>query len=183
LLRHLPNALTIGRMLAVAPIGWWLSEEDYTPAVALFLLAAVTDAVDGALARAYGWQSQLGGVLDPVADKLLMLVCASVLWWQELLPAWLFGLMLGRDVLIVSGALAYHRLVEPFQAQPSALGKLCTALQALLLLTLMLHQGGWPGGGLIQPLIGATAFALVGSAVAYVYRYTRQACLLRRRRS
>lgn len=183
MLKHLPNALTIGRMLAVAPIGWWLAEDDYTPAAALFLLAAISDGIDGMLARAYGWQSRLGGVLDPIADKLLMLVCASLLWWKELLPLWLFALMLGRDVLIVSGALVYHRYFEPFQAQPSLLGKITTALQALLLLVLMLDQAGWINAGIRAPLIGATAIALVGSAISYVSSYTRKAISLRRRRS
>ncbi len=180
-LRHLPNALTIGRMLAVIPIGVWLHDEDYVPATVLFLVAALTDALDGVLARAYGWQSRLGGVLDPIADKLLMLVSAAVLCWNGLLPLWLLLLMLVRDVLIVVGALIHHRWFEPFQPQPSVLGKLCTAFQILLLVALMLQQSAGLSAGLITPLLYATALVLCASGIDYVYRYTSSALSQRSR--
>jgi cardiolipin synthase (CMP-forming) len=170
--RHIPNALSIGRMLAVIPIGFWLHDEDYLPATVLFLAAALTDALDGALARAYNWQSRLGGVLDPIADKLLMLVSAVLLCWNGLLPLWLLLLMLVRDVLIVVGALVHHHWFEPFQPQPSVLGKLCTAFQFLLLAALMLQQIAGLGPSLITPLLYATALVLCASGIDYVYRYT-----------
>ncbi len=180
-LRHIPNALSIGRMLAVIPIGVWLHDEDYVPAAVLFLLAALTDALDGALARACGWQSRLGGVLDPIADKLLMLVSAGVLCWNGLLPPWMLLLMLSRDLLIVIGAIAHHRWFEPFQPQPSVLGKLCTAFQILLLVALMLQQSAGLGARLLTPLLLATALVLCASGIDYVYRYTSSALSQRSR--
>jgi cardiolipin synthase len=180
--RHIPNALTIGRMLAVVPIGWWLHDEDYAPATVLFLIAALTDALDGLLARACGWQSRLGGVLDPIADKLLMLISAAMLCWNGLLPVWLLLLMLTRDLLIVTGALVHHRWFEPFQPQPSVLGKLCTAFQILLLVAVMLERIEWFHADWIPPLLLTTAVVLCASGVDYVYRYTRSALSQRSRR-
>lgn len=178
--RHLPNLLSIGRMVAVGPLAWWLLHENYLPALMLFVLAALSDLADGYLARRYGWQSELGGILDPLADKLLLLACGLLLFANGLLPGWMLALMLLRDALIVGGALVYHYRFERFQARPSRLSKFATMLQALLLVALMLHGEGLLQAQLLTVLLVMTAAALLASGAGYVIGYTRRAIELRR---
>ncbi|MCB1634823.1 MAG: CDP-alcohol phosphatidyltransferase family protein [Xanthomonadales bacterium] len=180
--QQLPNALSLARILAVLPLAWCLQQGRFLPAAALFVAAALTDALDGYLARRFGWQSAIGGVLDPLADKLLMLASGILLYRLELLPGWLLLLMLGRDLVIVTGAAIYHRWFEPFRAEPSLLSKGATALQALLLLALMLQGAGYISAHWLQPLLLLTVTALIGSGLGYVIGYTRKAIHLRRSR-
>src|ERR1700743_2504299 len=70
--RHIPNIISVIRILLVVPIAFALAYGQQQTAIALFALAAVSDAADGFLARRFGWQSELGGILDPIADKLLL---------------------------------------------------------------------------------------------------------------
>ena len=80
---------------------------DFFTALVLFAVAGFSDALDGFLAKHYHWESRLGSILDPLADKLLLVASFATLTWLGLIPYWLLWLVLGRDVLIVAGALAY----------------------------------------------------------------------------
>ena len=96
------------RLLLVTPILWLLLQNNYIGALILFVFAGVSDLVDGFLAKTYSWTSELGGILDPLADKLLLVGALLVLGWQGELPAWLVGIAIGRDVIIVSMAVLYN---------------------------------------------------------------------------
>ena len=88
----LPNAITLARVLASLPLLWLLMRGEYVAAFWLALVAGASDAIDGILAKSMGWQSVLGGILDPIADKLLLSVCFFGLWWsQQVPPGWLLG--------------------------------------------------------------------------------------------
>jgi cardiolipin synthase (CMP-forming) len=128
-LRWLPNAVTIGRMVLAAPLFWALVTGRLALAFWLAVIAGASDAVDGFLAKKYGWKSSTGGLLDPLADKLLLTACFIGLWWSRQLPDWLVVLVLARDLVIVGGALTWWRTLGPFQAEPSRLSKINTALQ------------------------------------------------------
>ncbi|MDO7597850.1 MAG: CDP-alcohol phosphatidyltransferase family protein [Pseudomonadota bacterium] len=113
---------------------------DFFTALVLFAMAGFSDALDGFLAKHYHWESRLGSILDPLADKLLLVASFAALTWLDLLPYWLLWLVLGRDVLIVVGALAYHYIVGKFELLPLWSSKINTALQISLVLLVMFHQ-------------------------------------------
>lgn len=145
--RHLPNALTLARIALLLPLVGLMQAGSHRAAFALVLLAAATDVLDGALARRYGWQTRLGGLLDPIADKLLMAACFVGLWSAGFVPGWLLVLVLARDAAIVGGALAYQALVAPVPAEPSRLGKATTAVQLLYVCAGFVHLLGWRWAG------------------------------------
>lgn len=141
--RHLPNALTALRMLMVVPLAWLIQDRHYDAALLVAAGAGATDALDGLLAKRYGWQSWLGGVLDPLADKLMLLACFLSLGLIGAHPMWLAMLVIGRDVVIVAGAAAYHFLIGRLSAQPTLLSKFTTAIQIAYVLAQLLHLTTW----------------------------------------
>ena len=162
-LSWLPNAITLARMLMAPPLSWLILEGRDASALALALVAGLSDAVDGLLAKRFGWQSRLGGLLDPIADKLMLLGCFVALGVAEALPWWLVALVVGRDVVIVAGALAYHRLVGPLVAAPSGLSKVTTAAQIALVLLVLVDRldrvvlPGWIDAGTALLVAALTA--------------------------
>src|SRR5262249_41119299 len=105
---NIPNAITVVRLALVPVVAWLLIAGAYGAALTVFLAAALTDLIDGYVARTFKLSSALGAVLDPIADKLNMLVATALLTWQGLVPIWLAVAIIGRDIVIVSGALAYR---------------------------------------------------------------------------
>jgi cardiolipin synthase (CMP-forming) len=176
-LSWLPNAITLARMLMAPPLAWLILEGRHGAALLLAAVAGLSDAVDGLLAKRCGWQSRLGGLLDPIADKLMLLGAFVALGIAEELPWWLVGLVVARDAVIVSGALAYHRLVGPLQASPSGLSKVTTAAQiALVLLVLVdglerIALPGWLDAGAVM-LVAALTLA---SGLHYVAKWGAKA--------
>ncbi len=106
-MRHLPNLLTCLRLALVLPVAWLLLRQQYPQALWLFLLAGLSDALDGLLARRFGWTSRLGAWLDPIADKLLLVISYVCLTLNGLVPVWLTAVLLLRDLVIVGGAGAF----------------------------------------------------------------------------
>jgi len=125
-LRHIPNVITLLRIGLVAPFVMLLLKEQYQSAVILLAIAGLSDGVDGFLARRFGWQTRIGALLDPVADKLLLVSTYVCLAYLDHFPVWVAGVVVARDLIIFSGALAYWFLISPYHGQPSVLGKLCT---------------------------------------------------------
>ena len=171
-LSWLPNAITITRMALTVPLLWLLATNRFLPAFWVAVVAGFSDGVDGYLARRHQWSSALGGVLDPIADKLFASVCYIGLWWSGHLPGWLVALVFGRDVIIVAGGIAWWRLSGNFEAAPSQLSKVNTAVQIGLVACVL-------GNLAVQPLpdyfltamMLATAVLTVASGVDYVVRY------------
>ncbi len=133
-LLSLPNLVTFSRILAVLPIAWLIDSQHYVATFWVVFAAGMTDAIDGWLAKRFGQQSHLGSMLDPLADKVLLFGCFALMAAYDLVPMWLFLLVTLRDVVIVSGALAYHRWVEPFKAKPTWTSKITTFMQIILVL-------------------------------------------------
>lgn len=173
--RHLPNLITLMRMALVWPVFWLISRGDFALALLLAAFAGISDAVDGWLAKHFGWQSRLGGLLDPLADKLLLLAGFSALAAIAAVPAWLFVLVIGRDVVIVCGAIAYHNLIGPFDAKPTRLSKLTTLVQIVFVLAELLRLA-WvpqlPGRNL---LLALTALLTLASGLNYVLVWSLRA--------
>lgn len=139
--RDIPNLITFVRLLLVSPIVWGLLTDQYGLALVLFVIAGLSDALDGFLAKHFGWTSRLGGLLDPIADKLLLVGCYLALAWQGLIPAWLTAVVIGRDLIILSGATIYHMLIERLEAAPSVISKLNTLSQLLLVVAVLFNYG------------------------------------------
>ena len=179
---QLPNALTIARMVMALPLLWLLMNGQFRPAFGLAILAGATDALDGFLAKRNGWQSDLGGLLDPIADKLLLSTCFFGLWWSALLPGWLVAVVMLRDAVILVGARAWWRLEGRFRAEPSGLGKATTLAQLVLVAMVLARPAGFPVfPAWIAPVALATAAITVLSGADYVLRYGRRALAHRRR--
>jgi cardiolipin synthase len=117
-----------------------LLEHAFSTALVLFAIAGFSDALDGFLAKHFHWESRLGSILDPLADKLLLVASFESLAWLGLIPMWLLWMVLARDVIIVLGALAYHYLIGQFALLPLWSSKINTALQIILVLLVILEQ-------------------------------------------
>lgn len=175
-LRYLPNLITSIRVIAVLPIAYFLWIDEFKLALILFAFAGVSDGVDGYLARRYNWKSHWGAVMDPLADKLLMVVTASVLMFKSLLPIWLFVLIMLRDLMIVLGAAYYRYRFGPFQVAPTKLGKASTFIQILMVLSLLLHKAtGLMSEQQIIFIIYLCAFVTIISGAQYVCIWVRRA--------
>jgi cardiolipin synthase len=182
--RHIPNLINGLRILLVAPFLWALLEERYSTALLLFVIAGVSDALDGFLAKYFGWTSELGGLLDPIADKLLLMGAILALGWLNELPGWLVALVILRDLLIVSGAVSYHLLIERLEAAPLMISKLNTLVQLMLVCAVIVHYGMIPLPEiLLTGLIALTAITTVWSGSAYVRQWSQRARNRRRNRS
>ena len=173
--RDIPNLITGLRIVLVAPFLWLLLEERYGGALLLFMIAGVSDALDGFLAKYYGWTSELGGLLDPIADKLLLIGAILALGWLNELPGWLVALVIARDVLIVSGAMTYHLWVAPFHAAPLLISKLNTLMQLLLVCVVIIDRLTPLPAGLLTSSVYLTALTTIWSGAAYVWRWGRLA--------
>ena len=172
----LPNTLCVLRIALVPPTVWALGAARYRTALALVVLAALTDALDGFLARRFGWGSRVGSILDPLADKVMLVSLFLALGWLGLLPFWLTALVVLRDVVIVVGAIAYQVLVGGLKMEPTVAGKATTAAQLLLLGVVVGRLAGVPlPEGLVVTLIGIAAAVTLWSGVDYVYRWAQRA--------
>lgn len=176
-LRHIPNVISVLRMFAAAPLAWAIAAGDYTSALAWALAAGASDALDGILAKRFGWQSELGGRIDPLADKLLLFAATLALTLAGDLPLWWLALSVGRDVVIVSGAVAYHTLIGPLPTAPSQLSKLTTVLQIALVLAALfgaIETVQWPAIATLV-LLWLAAVITLASGVHYVATWSTRA--------
>ena len=183
MLRHLPNLITGLRIVLVVPLCRLIEAGRYDGALLVAAVAGFSDALDGFLAKRYGWQSWLGGVLDPVADKLLLTVAFVWLALAGDLPAWLAALVVGRDLVIVAGAVAYHNLIGRFEAAPSRLSKLTTAVQLGFVLVELMRLAGWfeLPAALRTGLVALVSALTVASGLHYVIHWTGRALQEKRR--
>lgn len=142
---QIPNAITVVRIVLVVPTGWLLWQGSYGQALVLMAIASASDALDGWLARHFGWTSRFGAAMDPVADKLLIGTLFVVLWMQGHIPTWLGAIVISRDVLILLGAGIYRWLFEKIDFAPTFVSKANTAMQIVMLLLLLVElcELGW----------------------------------------
>ena len=126
-LSWIPNAISLLRIALVVPILMLILRDEYVWALALFFVAGFSDGLDGYLATRFNWTTRLGGLLDPVADKLLVAGMFITLAWVGRAPVWLAVLVIVRDVVIFGGAVAYNFLIAPVEGEPTRVSKLNTA--------------------------------------------------------
>lgn len=173
-MRHVPNALTILRLLSVPLTVWLMAAGRLDVAFWLFAAAGITDAVDGAIARMFDAHSRLGQWLDPLADKVMLVAVYVMLGIGGQIPLWLVVLVVLRDVVIVLYAVLYV-LAGAFRGSPLLISKINTAAQIVLAGLVLAHHGlNWGGAMLIEAFVTVVAVTTVASAAAYLIAANRQ---------
>lgn len=176
MLRQLPNALTLSRLVLALPLGILILREQYGWALAVGLAAGITDALDGYFARKLGYFSRFGAALDPVADKTLVTITFLCLASVSLIPWYVAIVIISRDLVIVAGALCYHWLIGPFEFAATRLSKFNMAVQVSFCVILLAAQlaGGIPPQ-VLPYLSGAVLAVAVVSGADYVFTWSRKA--------
>ena len=169
----LPNIISFARLCAVPAAIWLVLHQHFSAAFALFVLAGISDAIDGWLARRQGGTA-LGAVLDPLADKTLMVGMYVTLAAISQLPDWLAILVVFRDLVIVGGVMLLWMTSHPTQIRPLVVSKWNTALQiGLVALVLGLDSLGIALAPLRLALVWLVAASTLYSGGAYVVRTVR----------
>ena len=170
-LRHqIPNLLTLARIAAVPVLILFLYEGRYGAALAVFVLAGITDGLDGWIAKRFKCVTRLGSILDPLADKILIVSTYVMLVLAGDLPFWLILLIGFRDLGIIAGVLVLNTLNGHVQMQPSLLSKVNTFLQISLVILVMVERIGLIVlGPAAEILLWFVAVTTVASAIHYVY--------------
>ena len=171
---NLPNYISLARLLS-APVGiWFILNGNLADAFWLFLVAGLSDAVDGFVAKRFNSRSELGALLDPIADKTLIVSMVVTLGLAGYLPNWLVILVVFRDLLIIGGFILTQFAAEPLNWRPLMISKLNTALQILLVAWVLAHLGlGVADRHFTIILIDAVAATTVLSGGVYLVRWMR----------
>ena len=136
----IPNLLSFIRIGLVYPILNNIYLGNFKVSIVFFVIAAITDALDGLIARKMNWQTQLGKMLDPVADKLLLSGTIFILWLNQLIPFYICFIFIGRDVAILLGAAVQMTLIQSDTPLPNFLGKITTSLQIIYIAIIFLKE-------------------------------------------
>lgn len=167
---NLPNVITLLRIAAVPVVGWLVLQQRWEVACWLFLAAALSDGIDGLLARWLNQMTQLGAALDTIADKALGVVTLVMLTLEEAIPLWVTLAILLRDSIIVLGALSYRGLAGHLEIHPTWLGKTHMFAEfGLLTLVLAGLAGLLDLAAWLQPLFATVFVVAVVSGVQYVW--------------
>ena len=136
----IPNLLSIVRIGLIYPILNNILLSNFLISLGYFLIASLTDALDGFLARKMNWQTYLGTILDPVADKILLSGTILFLWFNSYIPLYIFVIFIGRDLAILLGAAVHMTLMESETPLPNILGKLTTGLQIAYIVIVFIFE-------------------------------------------
>jgi cardiolipin synthase (CMP-forming) len=170
----IPNFISLGRVILVPVIVYLLLENQTEAALYVFLVAGISDAVDGFLAKRFGWTSELGAYLDPLADKLLLVSLFAVMAKLEMLPLWLTIAVISRDILIVLGVTLTWILGQPVNIKPHYISKANTFAQILLVAAVLADEAYKLGLGDVRLALVWLTFALtIASLGAYTVAWIR----------
>ncbi len=169
-----PNFITIARLLSVPLIVWLMIADRFLDATVVFVIAGLSDAADGFIAKRFGAHSELGAYLDPVADKALLVSVFVTLGFKGALPAWLIVLVVSRDILIIGGILLAYLLGNPMEVRPLWVSKMNTTAQIVLIaLVLGQHSGAPIAGPVLAIFVFLAAGLTIASAAAYLVEWVR----------
>jgi len=175
-LRQLPNLITLVRMVLIAPIVAALLHAQFSAAMIMIGAATVSDGADGFLAKRFGWQTRLGALLDPAADKLLIAALFVTLAIQGVVPAWLTAVVLGRDLVIVLGAGVWRVSFGPTEIRPSPVSRCNTLCQlGFVLCVVCRSRFALPAAGVVTALGAAVFLTSVISGLDYGIRGVHRA--------
>lgn len=165
---HIPNAITVFRIFLTPLVIWLMIDGRMQTAFLVFLIAGVSDGLDGFLAKRYGWQTELGAYLDPVADKMLLVSIYVVLGLSAHLPVWLVIAVVSRDFLIIGAMLLSWVLGRPVPVRPLLVSKANTVAQIVLAL-MVLGELGFVLG--LERIIGVSVLVTGGLTVVSAGAY------------
>jgi len=164
------------RIALVWPIAAALAQREYLLALALFMVAGLSDGIDGYLAKRFNWTSELSKFLDPLADKLLLVTVFVEAAWLGLAPWWLTSAVVARDVLIGLGAMAFRLLIGPLRGRPTVSSKINTAMQLLYPMAMLVNAAlGFPPHEILEALAMLVFITTVVSGLNYMAVFTRRA--------
>lgn len=166
---NLPNLLTIVRMFLVPIFAMAALEKRTLLALGIFATAGLTDALDGYIARRFHLKTRLGAILDPLADKLLLITAYLVLTLYETFPLWLSGVVIARDMIMIGGIVWIYLQNRVLQISPSLLGKATTFVQLLTITLFLLSREIHTIDKALLPLYLTTASVTLASGVHYAY--------------
>ena len=171
---NIANLVTVARLLSVPVVLYCLLHGEMRLAFYVFLFAGVSDAVDGAIARRFDLQTELGAIMDPIADKLLMVSVFVMLAWLGLIPDWIVFLAVTRDALIVGAILVSSLIGNPIRVAPLMLSKVNTAAQILLIVTVLCDQAFGLGlNSFVTIFLYLTALLTFASGASYLVVWMR----------
>ena len=177
----IPNLITLFRLLLVVPTAASILSQNFGMALLLFTVASVSDGIDGFLARRFGWISRFGSMLDPIADKVLLVTVFLLLTYTGFIPVWLAVIVIARDLIILTGATVYHLLFGEYEFAPTLLGKFSTASQFTLVIVMLVDLSLTDLPALLLTALIWLVFAVSSlSGIDYVYTWTRKAISAKR---
>jgi cardiolipin synthase len=180
-LRWIPNAICVLRLLLIWPIVLALLDQRFGAALVLMIIAGFSDALDGFLAKTFDWRTWTGGLLDPIADKLLVTSAFITLSYMDIVPRGLTTIVVARDVVILGGAAAFALVVGELRGEPSVLSKANTFFQLAFLALAIFEAGfGWIETRHLTLLGAAVVFTSVTSGIGYVFSWSMRALAMRR---
>jgi cardiolipin synthase (CMP-forming) len=169
-----PNFITIARLIGVPLIVWLMIADRFVEATILFVIAGISDGVDGFIAKRFNAASELGAYLDPVADKALLVSVFCTLGFKGALPAWLIVLVVSRDLFIIGGMLLAYVLSNPMAVKPLWVSKVNTVAQIVLVAFVLGYLTGVPVHPmLLEAIVLSVAALTVASAGAYLVEWVR----------
>src|ERR1700689_1141949 len=177
-MRHLPNLICLLRIVLVWPIVVSIAHAQYPLTLLLFFVAAMSDGLDGYLAKRFNWTSELGKFLDPLADKLLLISVFVEGAWLAVMPWWLTAAVVARDVMIGLGALIFRLWFGSPRGRPTVISKINPAAQLLYVMLVLLHAAlGVPPHEILDVCALIALATTLISAVHYILAFTRRAWL------
>jgi cardiolipin synthase len=175
-MRHIPNLICLFRIALIVPLLLAMRDGRQMQVLALFTIAAVSDGLDGYLAKRFGWTSQLGRFLDPAADKLLLVSVFLAAAWLGIAPWWVAAVAIARDLVIAGGALIYRLWFGPLRGRPSIISKINTGVQMAYLLAIVLASAtGLPPREALEALAVVVVLTCIASGYDYVARFMGRA--------
>lgn len=170
----IPNFITLGRIVLVPLIIAMIVNRNWQLAFVLFVIAGISDAVDGFLAKRFDMATELGAFIDPLADKALLISLYVTLAIVDALPSWLAILVVFRDVIILGAVLVAWLLDRPIEIKPLVVSKLNTGAQIALAAAILCGKAlGFPQGAAIDAGVLAVAALTLASGAAYFAVWTR----------
>jgi cardiolipin synthase len=170
MLAYIPNLLTAVRLALVPVFIVIVYEQDYANALVIFLFAGITDGLDGYIAKRFDCESRLGALLDPVADKCLLISAYGMLTYAGAIPFWLTVTVIFRDVLILGGYVIVLAMYGASRAPPTRISKLNTLMQIILVVIVMVELAGWlPTRPWQSPLLLIVLLTTVVSGLQYLW--------------
>jgi cardiolipin synthase len=170
-----PNLISLGRLVLVPTILWMIIDGHFVGAFIVFVVAGVSDAVDGFIARSFNLRSRLGAYLDPIADKMLLVSIYLALVILGQIPVWLATIVICRDLFIVGGVILSAVLDRPIEVRPLAISKVNTTAQIVFAAAVLadLAFAGVHLQGFRDVMVWVVGVLTVGSAFAYFVDWVR----------